>query len=195
MSSWNAALLKRVPNGLCQQWDHAVPGSLQSQEGPFPHSSSSGHPVLQGLQKSQIGAKLDPLGTCYITMHHGILGRERKRCPFRSIQSLFHGAQATARGRPDQSHVQLPGDWLPFCCLLCLSGLKLIWTCQSMDVILRLCNVRIQSRCVLVLAEVELIFFPVAGMVLCFGLRMGIMLITHCCFNNAVLGVAEQCLH
>jgi len=37
--------------------------------------------------------------------------------------------------------------------------------------------------CVLVLAGIELIFFVVAGIVLCFGFRMRIMLITHWGFS------------
>ena len=36
---------------------------------------------------------------------------------------------------------------------------------------------------VLVLAGIELIFFLVAGTVLCFGFRMRTMLITHRCFS------------
>lgn len=36
---------------------------------------------------------------------------------------------------------------------------------------------------VLISARIELIFFPVAGIVLCFGVSMRMMLITHWCFS------------
>lgn len=50
----------------------------------------------------------------------------------------------------------------------------------------------VPPQVVLILARRELIFFPLAGMVLNFGFRI-IMLIT--IVNTIVLVVAEECLH
>lgn len=101
--SSNSAHLKRVTSGLQQQWDLPVPGSVQSQEVP-----SLG--LLPQIIMSCNRAKLEP--TLLAIISAALLWKgEGKRCPLKSIHSLFHGTRSMAWG---QSLVQLPRGLLPF---------------------------------------------------------------------------------
>lgn len=64
---------------------------------------------------------------------------------------------------------------------LCVTGCVYICICGVVYVCFHVCLLRIHA--VLVLAMIELIFVLVSGMVLCFGFRLKIMLITHQYFS------------
>lgn len=128
--SSSSAHLKRATGGLYQQW--TGPGSVQSQEG----LSLAPLPQIIIAFKSCSRAKLQP--TLLGIFSAPLLGkREGKRCPLKSNHSLFHGTQAMAWGQAWPKPCPAAQRFAAFLvwCLLCLLGLKLIWT--SMAVILR----------------------------------------------------------
>lgn len=66
MRSSNSALLEKVTDGLHQQWDLTVPGSVQSQEAPLPQVILS----CKSYSRAKVEPSWTPEGPATLSLQH-----------------------------------------------------------------------------------------------------------------------------